>query len=399
MTVSFNLQIALGNEVYAKKCYEKYCNGEMTINEEDLQALQEKYEGKMEGWKAEAENDTNDYDIADDEQGNGVVEEQSSDVFGVVSVVGNMAGAIFGAIAECYIALANALSYLFRGPNWAEHEELMNLEAVMLDKNEAVENAEDDAETAADKVESVVDETTAEQEKIQAEIKAKQEELDKLEAEKQELEGKMDSEEGLTDEEKARLEELGGQIEALHGEIEELNTQLKNITEDGTDKAENERKYFQNAEEITEEAKEAAELAATFDEVTQHNAKNEAIIQGINAATGAYAATVALATPFGQVAAIHGFAGAAISLGGTIQEIKIATDVAEEIEVRTELQSLVDGVDNNIDSELDELDISVDEINDVDEPERSPEPEPTPEAELEVDTDPDGDGKKKDNQD
>ena len=379
MAVEFNLNVALNDKNYAKECYQKYCNGDMAISDEDIQSLQDKYKTEMDSWKPEATKDDTQYEIVDDgEVASNPIENKSSDndKFGLRAfITGAGAGAagfggIIGAIVGCFASLTEALMYRAEDPNRAEHDSLMGLKEIMLNSSEELKEASEDIEVSNEAVEEAQEESEEVQETATSEIEEKQAELDKLLARQQELAGKIESGEELTDEEKAEYEELGGQIETLQGEIGEISENVTGETETLGDEVEEEQESMAVAQEKVITAREAADIAATYDEQTKQKTVNEAVLQSTNSVLGfASAAKVAFGggvlNPTGYAAIAAGLGGGGMSIFGAAEQIKFGADISKEINIRKDIQDTVAVVQANIDEGVENIDETSETISDL----------------------------------
>ena len=399
MAVEFKLDIALKHEEYAKKSYQKYCNGEMEISDEDLQALKDQYKGKMNNWKPEEVGDQNDYELEDDEggaKGNGENLRAATTGVGGAALLSSFFNPI-GAIAACFAAFAEALMYTMQGPNKAEHEELMNLKDIMLGKQSLIEDEGEIVKVTQEEIDAVLEEYEHDKDAIMAAIEDKTEEMNKLEKEREDLQQKAESEEGLDESGQAKLEELNEQIGTLGHEIDVLNAALVGLTEETNDDVESGEDKLGEAFEITEDAQEAAELAATFDEETRANAEDETKLQIANAVLGAgSAAAVAIQAPINPFAAsaiIAGASGAVMSTAGAIEQNSIAKDIDLEIGIRNDIMDKVEKLNGDADRGIAKVNAGLENVT-VDDVDVPPEPEMTPTPSVDPEPDPEEEEKK-----
>ena len=402
MAVEFNLQVALQQESYAKKCYQMYCNGEMEISDEDLQALQDQYKGKMDNWKPEEVGDQNEYEIEDEDgeeggaKGNGENLRAATTGAAGVALLSTFLNPI-GAILACFAAFAEGLMYTIQGPNKAEHEELMNLKDIMLGEQSVIEDESEIIEVTQEEIDAVLEEYEHNKDAIMAAIKDKTEEMNELEKEREALQQNAESDEGLDEAGQSRLAELNEQIGALGHEIDVLNAALVGLTEETNDEVESGEGELGEAFEITEDAKDAAELAATFDEETRANAEDEAKLQAANAILGAGAAAVvaiqAPINPFAVSAAIAGASGAVMSTIGAVEQSSIVEDIGVEIDLRNVIMDQVENLNGDADKGIANADAGLENVT-VDDVELPPEPEMTPTPNVDPEPDPEEEEKK-----
>jgi len=221
--------------------------------------------------------------------------------------------------------------------------------------------------------------------------------MNELEKEREALQQNAESDEGLDEAGQSRLAELNEQIGALGHEIDVLNAALVGLTEETNDEVESGEGELGEAFEITEDAKDAAELAATFDEETRANAEDEAKLQAANAILGAGAAAVvaiqAPINPFAVSAAIAGASGAVMSTIGAVEQSSIVEDIGVEIDLRNVIMDQVENLNGDADKGIANADAGLENVT-VDDVELPPEPEMTPTPNVDPEPDPEEEEKK-----
>ena len=408
MPIQFNLQVALQKESYAKECYQKYCNGELNISDEDIQTLQEHYKGKMDGWKPEVSTDTNDYVIEDTQTEKQLGKSKSANKssiataamstfgaagsFGVKKIVEhetlkNMPQSIVlrtadggkayakeqgtkaGIIAGCVMALATALKYIAEKTNKAEHDRLMELKDIMEGKNTELDESQGVMENSSEEIETMTEEAETVQEEAEDEIEKKEEEIDEAKETQQTLADKAETE-GLTEGEKSEYVFAGETISELGEEITNISEEASDTVEEINENISSEQETYDNAQDITDEAIKAADEAESFDEQTRTMMTIEAVSQGINAASGMFNGARAIVIGTGSslfgigaaylAAGAAGLAGAGISTKAVAEQINFIKDVNSEIHIRKNIQANAEQTQEIIDTGVEELDVSVD---------------------------------------
>jgi hypothetical protein len=384
----FDAERAADSQSYAYKCWYNYNyeRNTMRISAQEMTSIVKQYQNEISNWEANAVEDTNAYEIDDDDwttaslEGEKKAEETAghdgdrtnankrSAAVNTTAAVGVAAtavtvgvttanfwgsisvGAAFGIYVACPLALATGILYEALKPNKKEHQALMELEELLkigqgnlntsqlqLDQidNEIVEQGEELEET---------------QEESQKEIEAKIKLYETAMAIYLQLVTRAESgTEEFTEEDKARLQACGESLKILGKEVAVLQATSADSVEESYDDMEAKQADFdeQATSIATEEG--IADFTESFDQATRNSAILTATAQSANVAMGLLFGAIALAQSVKGVAidfvclalSAAGFAGAGMSAHGVVEQSKFAHNIGKEIEVRENTQDLV----------------------------------------------------------
>lgn len=369
------------------------------VSANDIQGIEDKYSNQLKGWRVQASKDQNVYEIDDTEEKTvkgkksktGQIARTSADaVMSVGGAVGSVIGAKVGEkIAEksianatiksfsfmigCTMGLANGVLYQAKKPNKDEHNELMELEVQMEEYLSSLESEQDVMNENSEKIEDLSSGAANIGEEASENIEELQNEYDEKITRQNELSAKMQSGQPLTEEEKAEYEQLGLDIQSLGEKISALQTESSEEIEEINGDTENIQEEITSTSDKLADMLETADYAETFDSFTKTLSYVEAGLQGINAVSSTASAIKAFSAaasggPFTAWAAAFGtmgMTGAAMSGVGVAEQLKYASDIGNEINVRESVQELAaqtnDIVEENV-TALDETNTNIEEL-------------------------------------
>lgn len=390
MQVTFDINRAKVDTNYRTEALKLYEQGKLQINDNDLKWLKEVTGTYTDNLKYEIIDE--DENKQDDSKKELPVKDNSSSkthaivdlgvttaAMGASTAIGlNAASGLSGWQAQmagcnsmateiaCITAFAVGTKYMLTKPNKDEHNELMDLQDAMETGNLDVANAAIGVENASENVDELNNEVATLEEDFNDELEAKEKELEEKENRLKELEEKARTEEGLSDDEQAEFDTLPMDIDTLKGEIKNLKDKTSKDVDGKNEDIESEEETIDDANAIFQNVDEIAEYASGYDEDTKTAATVEAVAQGANAAMG-FGAAAALTfhspmlflTGYGQIMRGLALAGAGMSTYGTVEQVKIASDISEEIDVRSNLHNdieesveIADDTTENLESSL-----------------------------------------------
>ena len=407
MAVTFDITRAQVDAAYRAQAVQAYQNGELEINERDLQ------------WLLEVTGTTTDetvYDIDDDdltlpppednppednppkgappannppevpEREEKVIPQK--DVSNKANEITDMAlattalGLASGLVTTTYAApiiMAIGTKYIIQQPNKDEYDELMILKDAMESGNLKVANAIVDVENSQNNIQTLDNNLEIAKAEIDLEIKQKQIEMEEKQARYQELADKQEAGETLTDEEQEEMKALSDEIETLKTDINTLNEKKIADAEDAKKNIDDEQEVVEEADDVFKTVDDVAKYAESFDEGTKERSVIEVTAQSTNVAAGSIA--IGLLSVAASIPIVGGFfapflamaaAGTGMSTLGVGQQSKFIHDINDELEIRNEIQANASDL-NNVTTDTSK-DITTTTIN-VDETINTPPPE------------------------
>ena len=432
---SYNLDNALYSQAYAYKCWYNYNYGGNTlgISANDIGKITQTWKGELSNWQATAMDDENAYEIEDDDYSmalddgyklgqdktgydggkNGMGARSGIDVglgaagavvsSGVVNgALGGVSKAVTGGLAKTMgklgakevgektvanatsakegswivaapLALAQGTAYLAKKPNKEQKEACDELQDEMVNSQAALSAAQSDMSTYNEEIVALSDEAAVYNEDANEQIEEQKSEYDVYKATYEALMEKVNAGETLSEDEKSLLKELVPIMQELGVTINETSEETTDTTSEIYDEMDSYVEGFDNVASTVAEVQGVTDFAESFDEATKNNCVAEAVGQGLNAASGTYAATkagifAASVGPFTAWAwafAGMGAAGAAMSATGVAQQTKWAGEVGNEIEMRKTTQDLGSTTSDIYDESIDGYEGSMAAVEDL----------------------------------
>lgn len=432
---NYNLDNALYSQAYAYKCWYNYNYGGNTlgISANDMGKITQTWNGELNNWQATAMDDENAYEIEDDDYSmaldegykvgqdktgydggkNGMGARSAVDITmgaaGAVVSSGLVNGALEGVstavtgglakgigslgakevgkktitnatsakqgswIVAAPLALAQGTAYTAKKPNKEQKEACDELQNEMVNSQAALNSAQNDMSTYNDEVISLSEEAAVYNEDANEQIEENKSEFDTYKKSYDALMEKVKAGETLSEDEKNLLKELVPIMQELGVAINETSEETTDTTTEIYDEMNSYVEGFDNAASTVAEVQGVTDFAESFDEATKNNCTAEAVAQGLNAASGTYAATkagifAASAGPFTAWAwafAGMGAAGAAMSATGVAQQTKWAGEVGNEIDMRKTTQDLGNTTSEIYDESIDGYEGSLSTVEDL----------------------------------
>ena len=402
---SFDLDMAIKNQSYAYRCWYNYQKdgNTMCISEADMQKVIQQWSSNITNWEALAEQDVTEYSIEDsedwnlsyDEGSSAAKEEATKDIVtkngktkegwdgnvkksknknianGVAA--GATAAATAGIAASsatiataantgmnagfwvitCPLVLAVGILYEAMRPNRKENEALKNLKTLMEtgQANLLATSAhleETDLELTGLATASDENKRTTEEE-----IAAKQELIELAKAAYDAIVARVKAGEPLSPSDKSKLEACKAQIAALQVEIDELQLSSIEFSTANSEAIAAKKGEFDAQALNIAQTKGTTDYAASFDKTTRDVAIVQAVAQGLNVASGTYAAIQAgifaasTSWLFGSGAwawawMAMAIAGAGMSAHGVVEQSIIANQINKELDVRENAEGTIE---------------------------------------------------------
>ncbi len=271
------------------------------------------------------------------------------------------------------LALAQGTAYIAKKPNKEQKEACDELQNEMVNSQAALNAAQSDMSTYNDEIIALSDEAAVYNEDANEQIEEKKSEFDVYKATYEALMEKVEAGETLSEDEKSLLKELIPIMQELGVSINETSEETTDTTSEIYDEMSGYVEGFDNTAATVAEVQGVTDFAASFDEATKNNCVAEAVGQGLNAASGTYAATKAgifaasggIFTAWAWAFAGMGAAGAAMSATGVAQQTKWAGEVGNEISMRKDTQDLGSMTSEIYDESIDGYEGSMSTVEDL----------------------------------
>lgn len=395
---AFDLEKALQSQGYAYKCWFNYNKdgNTMRISDADMKTLTDTWRSYLANWEANAERDVTEYSIEGSLEWNESIDDgkeeakevavndetkwdgntkKSNDIRTANSAVATTSAVTTAAVAGSGTVVTTAANTGFNAGFWvitcplvlaigilyeATAQNSRNQNKALQELKSIMETGQSNMQATALQMEQADLEmtqltTASEQDKqtTEEQIAAKQELIKIAQAAYNAIVARVKAGEPLSASDKAKLDACKAQIGALQEEINALQLGSIEFSSANAEAIEARKGEFDTHALNIAKEKGFTDYAASFDKQTRDGAIVQAAAQGLNVASGTYAAIEAGifaasgswlfgATAWAWAWMAMAIAGAGMSAHGVVEQSIIASDVNKEINVREDTEVLVD---------------------------------------------------------
>ena len=257
-------------------------------------------------------------------------------------------------VITCPLVLAVGILYEALAPNSRKQRDgLMNLKTLMETGQANMQAASLQMEQSNIEMTNLSTASENNKTKTEEEIAAKQELIKVAQAAYNAIVARVKSGEPLSSTDKTKLNACKGQISALQAEIDALQLASIEFSKVNSEAIASKKTEFDTHAQNIAKEKGTTDYAASFDEATRTGAIVQAVAQGLNVASGTYAAIEAGifaasgswlfgATAWAWAWMGMAIAGAGMSAHGVVEQSVIANQVGKEIDVREDAQVTIE---------------------------------------------------------